>query len=873
MKKIVLCTLLFIGSYLFFAPHEASAQCSGYFYAISIVGYNDQATPRYIFGYEATGLDYYLAICFDPEIQGFLDETCIINGEGDLDYDEDIGFANWIPAQVELYSTQYHPDTTYTSLGEHLIRHWFYGTRYYLGYTFVCIRTPAIGCGTMNENGEAIPCPTPTPTPSPTPTPPTVNVTDVGFTGDHTMRLYSTYGSIDDPDGSTPTWVRGGINNPVAYTKGTNPTVFAKFTITPTPARSINALLRIKVGGNVITPAQNVPVTLSGNTVSVSGVTLNGSGLGNSMVKKGTYSFDWEVSLDNGQNWKPAGTSEAHLVYWTFAAPKGVDCNESDPMDIKNCTFVNVWGRTGFKYLFDLALEKALVALPSNAQTSDAIAKALAAQVDGYLIYNPAGVATGEPDTHHPLIMYENPLFRGLAQCSAQANLLRGLLRSIGLDAQTIYFWGGKPRNPVNLDEGGTVYVYPYRSVQGLLPETFKTQRPRSSETLPGFPRVTVDANPHFTFHAMVQIDGKYYDPSYGQDIPQGFTNVVFEEVVDLGNGPNSPAFKYGQATIPYIVRAWNMNSFCIPGPGSPCSSNTVITNTPCNHRGVQTPSRRRVASFDDDQITDVAVWRPSDGVWYIQNSFDQTISYLQLGQNSDQIVPGDYDGDGITDIAVFRPSNSVWYILQSQSQTYLTVQWGIATDKPVYGDFDGDGKTDIAVYRPDNSGSVWYVNQSSNGQLLAIAFGLYDDKPVFGDFDGDGKSDIAVFRPSNGTWHWLRSLDGGYSVTQFGLNGDMPVTGDYDGDQKTDVAVFRPSTGEWHLLRSTDGYFVIQLGVNGDVPVPGDYDGDDKTDTAVWSPSNGRWLILNSSDGTLTNVYWGGQINGDIPIPSAFNY
>jgi hypothetical protein len=42
MKKIVLCTLLLIGSYFFFAPHEASAQCGGIVYGISIVGYNDQ---------------------------------------------------------------------------------------------------------------------------------------------------------------------------------------------------------------------------------------------------------------------------------------------------------------------------------------------------------------------------------------------------------------------------------------------------------------------------------------------------------------------------------------------------------------------------------------------------------------------------------------------------------------------------------------------------------------------------------------------------------------------------------------------------------------------------------------------------------------
>jgi|GEM_PF-3619243 len=90
MRKLILSMLFVAVSYLFFAPIEASAQCSGYVYGVSIVGYNDQS-PRYIFGYEATAIDYFLAVCYDPEVAGTLDETCTINGEGDLDYDEDRG--------------------------------------------------------------------------------------------------------------------------------------------------------------------------------------------------------------------------------------------------------------------------------------------------------------------------------------------------------------------------------------------------------------------------------------------------------------------------------------------------------------------------------------------------------------------------------------------------------------------------------------------------------------------------------------------------------------------------------------------------------------------------------------------------------------
>ncbi|MEO6391469.1 MAG: VCBS repeat-containing protein, partial [Pyrinomonadaceae bacterium] len=60
-----------------------------------------------------------------------------------------------------------------------------------------------------------------------------------------------------------------------------------------------------------------------------------------------------------------------------------------------------------------------------------------------------------------------------------------------------------------------------------------------------------------------------------------------------------------------------------------------------------------------------------------------------------------DFDGDGTTDIAVFRPSSGSWFILKSSNSSFQAFQWGQNGDLPATGDFDGDGISDFAVFRP----------------------------------------------------------------------------------------------------------------------------------------------------------------------------
>ena len=271
-------------------------------------------------------------------------------------------------------------------------------------------------------------------------------------------------------------------------------------------------------------------------------------------------------------------------------------------------------------------------------------------------------------------------------------------------------------------------------------------------------------------------------------------------------------------------------------------------------------------ADFDGDGRTDISVFRPSEGNWYLNRSVNG-FAVLKWGVGGDDLTPGDFDGDNKADFAVFRPNDDGaqpdFYVLNSSTLTYSAYSWGVTGDIPAVEDYDGDGKSDLTIFRPTNH--AFYVLKSSDGSLLNYA-GIPGGIPTAGDFDGDGKGDFATYE-TNGWYLAPSNINyAAFSFTRWGTAGDKPVQADYDGDGKDDFAVFRPSDRTWYVRGSNGFPIIIQFGISSDIPAPGDYDGDGRTDIAVYR--DGTWYVNRSTAGILITQF---GLTGDVPIPNRY--
>jgi hypothetical protein len=274
---------------------------------------------------------------------------------------------------------------------------------------------------------------------------------------------------------------------------------------------------------------------------------------------------------------------------------------------------------------------------------------------------------------------------------------------------------------------------------------------------------------------------------------------------------------------------------------------------------------------FDGDGKTDIATYRPSNGLWSIKQSSNNLSTNVNFGLSSDIITPADYDGDFKTDISVFRPSSGIWYRINSLNNSFTATQFGANGDIPVPNIYSNSSRNNIAVFRQ----GIWYIYDSLFNTVRILQFGINGDKPVPRDYLGNGIAEIGVFRPSTSLWYYFIDAPTINPVTirQFGSTNDVLIPADYDGDSKADYAVFRASDSggvpDFYILQSSNNQVrYVEFGSVGDIPQTGDFDGDGKIDVAVYRSSNNTWYLLQSTGGFTSTVF--GQ-TGDKPVSSAY--
>jgi glucose/arabinose dehydrogenase len=183
---------------------------------------------------------------------------------------------------------------------------------------------------------------------------------------------------------------------------------------------------------------------------------------------------------------------------------------------------------------------------------------------------------------------------------------------------------------------------------------------------------------------------------------------------------------------------------------------------------------------------TDLFLYRPSDGMWYRVTGADAVdsmspvaFSYATGPQWSSALTltAADLNADGLTDIFVYRASDGAWAecvsTVDSRVFMFTGGMWPAGYTIRA-GDFDHDGYADIFAYNATSGAYAQYRNDMAGG-FVAVTSGTWITgwQIAVSDLDGNGRADLILYNAANGMWYQVRiDSSGMYNYT----SGTLPT-------------------------------------------------------------------------------------------------